>query len=93
MSKSIIQNERKCLICDEVEHLHKHHVFYGTANRSLSEKYGCWVWLCPWHHNMSMNSVHANHRMDIELKQRTQRKFEETHTREEFMRIFGRNWL
>ena len=27
------------------------------------------------------------------LKAAAQRKFEETHTRKEFMDIFGRNWL
>ena len=29
----------------------------------------------------------------LELIQMAQSKFEETHTREEFMAIFGKNWL
>lgn len=93
MSKSIMQDEAKCLICGTPYGLHRHHVFYGTANRKQSEKYGCWVYLCSRHHNGSMSSVHANPNMDTKLKKDTQRKFEETHTREEFMAIFGRSWL
>lgn len=88
-----MQDTKECLICGRIDGLHRHHVFYGTANRKQSEIYGCWVWLCAYHHNGSMASVHANAMMDARLKQECQRKFEETHTREEFMKIFGRNWL
>ena len=42
---------------------------------------------------MSNEGVHANKALDIELKRMAQRKFEEKHTREEFMREFGRNYL
>jgi len=93
MSKSIMQTEKRCYFCDATKALHRHHVFFGTANRRLSEKYGCWVWLCFYHHNGSKDGVHARKELDLGLKQRTQAKFEETHTREEFMRIFGRSWL
>ena len=93
MPKSIVSNEYKCLICGKPFGLHKHHVFYGTANRKMSEKYGCWVWLCPYHHNTSMNSIHANPGMDQKLKRETQMIFEQTHSREEFMQIFGRSWI
>ena len=94
MSKSIMQDQKECLICGRIDQLHRHHVFYGTANRKQSEKYGCWVWLCYYHHNDGgPASVHGNDKMNRQLKQRTQAKFEETHTREEFMRIFGRSWL
>ena len=37
--------------------------------------------------------VHLNHELDLELKQLYQKKFEETHSRQAFMAIFGRNWL
>lgn len=33
------------------------------------------------------------HALDLRLKQDCQRKFEETHSREEFMAIIGRNYL
>ncbi len=93
MSKSIMQTERECLICGDDRYLHRHHVFYGTANRSISEKWGCWVWLCPYHHNGSMNSIHANPGMDKRLKQETQKKFEELYGHDKFMQEFGRSWL
>lgn len=98
MSESIVSNEYKCIICgnpgyDFKKGLHRHHVFYGTANRAKSEEWGCWVWVCPYHHNSSMNSIHANKGMDLTLKRRTQEKFEELYGHEKFMEEFGRSWL
>ena len=62
---------------------------FGTSNRKNSEKYGLKVWLCHFHHH----EVHMNRDTALELIQMAQSKFEETHTREEFMAIFGKNWL
>jgi len=42
---------------------------------------------------MSNYGVHFDKVLDLEIKKRTQRKFEESHTREEFIQIFGRSWL
>jgi hypothetical protein len=92
MSNSILSNERECYVCKTPLNLHKHHIF-PAANRKNSEKYGCWVYLCAWHHNMSNEGVHFNRLLDVELRQTAQRKFEELHSHEEFMRIFGKNWL
>lgn len=93
MSKSIMQDQKRCYFCGKYEPLHRHHVFFGTANRKQSEAYGCWVWLCPWHHTDGPVAVHNNPVRDLYLKQQCQMVFEETHTRAEFMQIFGRNWL
>lgn len=93
MLDSIIQTEKACYICGNTIDLHSHHIFYGQKNHKWSEKYGLKVWLCPPHHNMSNAGVHLNKALDTEIKQIAQRKFEETHTREEFMKIFGRNYL
>lgn len=62
---------------------------FGTSNRKNSEKYGLKVWLCHFHHR----GVHMNRDSALELIRIAQSKFEETHTREEFMAIFGKNWL
>lgn len=91
--KSIVQKEYCCLVCKTTRDLHKHHCFFGTANRKKSEKHGLTVWLCSRHHNGSDYGVHFNKQLDKNIKQLAQRKFEETHSREEFMREFGRNWL
>lgn len=90
---SIISNDKKCYICGTPQNLHKHHIFAGNANRTLSDKYGLWVYLCAWHHNASDMSVHRNVSMNYSLRREAQRKFEETHTREEFIRIFTRSCL
>lgn len=91
--KSIIQKNKECFVCRTVYGLHDHHIFYGTSNRKLSEKYGLKVWLCGVDHNLSNRGVHFNKELDLKLKQLAQRKFEETHTREEFRTIFGKSWL
>ena len=92
MSKSILSNERECYVCHTPLNLHKHHIF-PSANRKNSEKYGCWVYLCAWHHNMSNVGVHFNRLLDVELKREAQERFEELHSHEKFMEVFGKNWL
>ena len=92
MSKSIISNERECLVCKTTYNLHKHHVFEGTANRKKSEKYGCWCYLCAKHHNLSNEGVHYNKALDKKLKKYAQSKFEETYPELDFLKIFGRNY-
>lgn len=94
--KSILQNSdapRQCYFCRFTYNLHLHHIFGGTANRKQSEKYGFKVFLCGFHHNMSNEGVHFNRELDLKLKRECQRKFEETHSREEFMKIIGKNYL
>ena len=90
--QSIIQTDKKCFMCGRTEGLHKHHIF-GAANRRWSEEYGLWIYLCPPDHNMSDHGVHFNKALDLEIKRLAQREFEDTHSREDFLRIFGRNYL
>lgn len=93
--KSIISNERKCLICGREYGLHKHHIFYGTANRKKSEEDGCFCWLCAKHHNMSNYGVHSEKKLDIALKQHAQRLWQEHYnkTKEDFIARYGRSYL
>lgn len=94
MSKSIISNERQCIICHTTLGLHKHHIYGGFGNRKLSERYGCWCYLCGRHHNLSNEGVHFNKKMDDSLKRYCQKKWEEKYgDREDFIRVFGRNYL
>lgn len=90
--ESIIQIHKECFMCHRTGDLHSHHIF-GGSNRKWSEKYGLKIWLCPEHHNMSDNGIHFNKALDLQIKQIAQREFEDTYTREEFMRIFGKNYL
>lgn len=94
MTRSIISNERRCYVCGTEYGLHKHHIMYGSANRKQSEKYGCWVYLCGRHHNLSNEGVHFNHALDLNLKQLAQERFEaQIGTREDFRRIFDKSYL
>lgn len=70
-----------------------HHVFGGNGRRSISEKYGFIVPLTNDEHNMSNYGVHFNKELDLKLKRKCQAKFEETHSREEFIRLVGKNYL
>ena len=89
MAKSVFQTERECYFCGTTVTLECHHMIHGTANRKWSEKYGLKVWLCRYHHSL----VHTARDVDLELIYAAQRKFEETHSREEFRHIFGKSYL
>jgi hypothetical protein len=95
MSKSILQTEKECYITKITTGLHKHHIYFGAGLRQISEKHGFWVYLIGALHNQSDNGVHGKngHELDMKLKQDCQRKFEETHSREEFMKIIGKSYL
>ena len=91
---SIIQTEKECFFCHSTRDLHKHHIFFGSANRKLSEEYGCWCWLCANHHNMSSEGVHFDKKKDLRLKQITQEVWEaQNGNRDDFRAIFGKSYL
>lgn len=95
MSKSIMSNEKVCYICHATSGLHKHHIFFGTANRKISESDGCWCWLCATHHTLSkFFSVHNNREVDLSIKRKCQEKWEEINgTREDFIKRYGKSYL
>ncbi len=102
MSKSIIQDkkEHRCYLCKifgEEYHfrtdLEEHHIFFGNPNRSLSERYGLKVYLCPNHHRIGREAVHRNRETDLILKRIGQQAFEKRYSREMFVSVFGKNWI
>ena len=91
--KSILQTDTNCCFtCGRCHALEWHHVF-GSANKKHSEKYGLMVRLCHWCHNEPPCGVHHNAENMKVLREYAQREFEKKHSREEFMEIFGRNYL
>lgn len=100
-SKSILQEKECCFICGTTNELHRHHVFYGTANRKVSEEDGCWIWLCGPHHNMSNYGIHFNKDLDDKVKQFAEKKWIETYASDlpedeqikAFIKRYGRNYL
>ena len=96
-----MQRKKECILCrKEAEAagyygdlsdkgLHRHHVIFGPGYRSLSEKYGLWVYLCPDHHR----KVHKDKKANVELRQQAEKVFLKDHTIQEWMEIFTRNYL
>lgn len=95
MSKSIVSNEKECFVCRTTLNLHRHHIYFGRANRSKSEEDGCWCYLCAIHHNMSDEAVHMNRELDLKLKTLCQALWQEHYgkTTEEFIQRFGRSYI
>lgn len=71
---------------------HNHEVFFGNGRRQLSIKYHLQKRLCAEHHEGQFGP-HNNREYDLQLKREAQANFEKDHTREEFIRLFGRNYL
>ena len=93
-NNSIVQKEMdRCFVCGSPYNLHVHEIFYGSANRVKSIEHGLYVRLCGHHHNMSNHGVHFNKKLNSDLQDYAQRKFEELHSHEEFMEIFHKNYL
>lgn len=82
---------RKCYLCGSYRNIEKHHVYSGPY-RKASEKHVMTVDLCASCHR-GPQGVHQNAELNKRLKAGFQGKFEETHSREEFRRIFGKSYI
>lgn len=105
-AKSIFpQPEGECFLCARLErfpiyhkHLEAHHIFYG-CNHQQSDRYGFLINLCAHHHRGDAegdkDAVHAEDKNDYAdyIRRWAQFEYEKTHTREEFIEIFGKSWL
>lgn len=100
--KSILQDKKECFLCRMVlgqqtalrsDGLEEHHAIFGTAGRQKSEEHGLKVWLCPNHHRLLKCSVHQDADVANLVKMYAQEVFETSHSREEWMEIFGRSYL
>lgn len=90
--KSIIQEDTDyCFVCGRYG-TEIHHILFGTANRKLSDKYGLVIGLCYEHHR-GRTGVHQNRELDLTMKRVAQREFIKTYQNEDFLAIFGRNYL
>lgn len=99
--KSIMHDKKEgtCYLCKRLcgdyyrKTTQEHHAIFGTAGRRLSERYGLKVYLCMEHHTAGKSAVHNNETMARIVQRDAQEAFEKTHTRKEWMEIFGRNYL
>lgn len=93
MTRPILQTRSGiCYICRKRGETALHHI-YGAANRWMSDENGFTVFLCPECHTESPSAVHRCHETDVWLKARCQRVYEKKHTRADFMRLVGKNYL
>ena len=85
---SIITNDLKnCFLCGSTPtDLHE---IYGAGNRQASMRKGFVVPLCRRHHQQA----HEDAELSRQLKIICQLKYEEEHTREEFMKIIHKNFI
>lgn len=92
--KSILQDRKESYISGSTYGLEEHHIYFGTGRRRISEKNGFKVWLTYEEHKGTYG-VHGKngHELDLKLKQECQRKYEETHTRDEFIKLIGKSYL
>ena len=98
---SILQKkDGRCYLCmklhgDDRIHLRteEHHIFFGTGQRWKSEEDGMKVHLCPEHHRTGRDAVHNNARICRMVQKDAQRKYEETHTREQFRKRYGKSYI
>lgn len=92
MADSILQTEKECWFCGATYGLEEHHIFAGVANRKISEKYGLKVWLCHRHHTGDKGAQYDRD-MNLQLKQKAQRNFEQIYSHELWMNTIRKNYL
>lgn len=88
---------KECFLCGrngKGDRLERHHIF-GGANRDKSEKFNLTVWLCGERcHRNGKLSAHQNSQVADYLHRYGEAKFiEESGTREEFVTLFGKDYL
>ena len=92
------QRPGECYLCERLgeprswAYLEKHHIFDGP-NKKISEENGFTVKLCVDHHREGPRAVHRNIDMMRLLQRDAQRKYEQSHSRKQFMELIGRNYL
>lgn len=91
---SLMQNEKKCYVCETKQNIHIHEVYFGK-NRQKSIEDGCCVYLCGKHHNQSNEGVHFNHELDMKLKREMETTWLKHYNKtiNEFIERYGRNYL
>lgn len=90
--KSVIQEDDKCYICRMAYGTEWHHIF-GGPNRKHSEEDGLKVRLCRICHDAVHFDKDRSAPLNKALHKIGQEAYEENHTREEFMKRYGRNHL
>ena len=78
---------------DSLEHMLEGCMFFRKEPAMEAELMELTVELCPFCHRDNQEGVHGNREKMDALHRIGQAAFERDHTREEFRRIFGKNYL
>ena len=98
--KSIMQDEKVCYLTKKqgdgslYGSLDRHEIFFGN-DKQTSIKNGFYIYLRHDHHiqDSPFKTPHNSRELDLKLKMECQAKYEETHSRSEFMKLIGKNYL
>lgn len=89
-NKSLFNTEYgECYICHKITDTARHEILHGP-NRQLSKKYGLWLNLCPPCHARVHQEDNGRYRY---LKENAQNLFNLAFPEEDFLKVFGRNYL
>ena len=93
MGKLILGTPEECYVCGSRQGLERHHIYAGTR-RKISEKYGACVTLCHECHQ-GKYGAHGIGKLDFWLKAAAQESLmaENDWDIDDFIRVFGRNYL
>lgn len=86
-SESLLPSDG-CFLCGVGGDLARHEI-YGGADRQTSKAVGMWGYFCPRCHGRA----HAEKDVAELLHKEGQAVFEKVHSHEEFIALFGRNYL
>ena len=78
----------RCFLCQRYGKMQVHHCLHGSR-RKAADAYGLTVHLCPMCHTL----LHDHGTNDLYLEQLAQNTFEREHSREDWMKIFGKSYL
>ena len=86
-SKSLFPTKSgTCLLCRRECDTARHEVFFGTADRQTSKATGMWFDVCPACHDWQHRDPHDMHIIG-------QAVFERIYSHEEFIALFGENYI
>ena len=91
---SLYPTDNGCEICHSPTTV-VHHIYPGVGRRPISDREGCWVLLCPYHHNMSDHGVHFDRELDLHFRRDCQERWMRANdaTVDDFIATFGESYL
>ena len=94
---SLYSMERQCWICGNPT-CEVHHIYGGVGRRDVSDREGCWVYLCRTHHQGGAG-VHGRQDLMRHFREDCQRRWEERaglsgdEAHDAFLKVFGISYL